>query len=263
MKAIYTLLLFITISITGVAQLTGYMKTDETLLSFSLNVVTLKNPSLIYEDGQKFGPYIGLGFGLNHYNYDQWEFRWGMDFKWITDFTPEITKLFKASYDPTIKVPMLTGLWWANGGTNVYTTEYFNVGIGAHFADYLVEIPDWDSAGNIDPQGNQLAVKYQEPTGWYWAVGPTMYLDAGYKQFFLTITANYSFSYWRPDIRDKEYEDDITKIDGYQSPHFFYVDFTVNHDSGFFISLNKTLMIDRGSNSNKFSRNDLGIGWKF
>jgi len=263
MKSLFALLLFIIVSSTSNAQLDGYMKADETLLSFSVNVITLNNPTLLYEDGQKFGPYFAPGFGLNHYNYDQWGYRWGMDFKWVSDIFPEIYSLWNAEYLNRGKVPMLTGLWWANGGTNVYTTKYFNIGVGAHFADYLVEIPDWDSTGNIDPQGHQLAVQYQEPTGWYWAVGPTMYLDASYGQFFLTLTANYSFSYWKPDIREKEYEDAINKIEGYPSPHFLYVDLTINHDSGLFLSFNRTMTVDRGINANKFSRNDLGIGWKF
>jgi len=263
MKTIITILFLAIISSTVNAQLDGYMKADETLMSISLNVVTLNNPALIYEDGQTFGPYLGPGLGLNHYNYDQWEFRWGMEFKWVTDIFPEIYKLWDASYDISQKFPMLTSLWATDLGTNVYSTEYFNIGFGAHFADYLVEIPDWNSTGNIDPQGRQLPVSYQEPTGWYWAAGPTMYLDAGYKEFFMTITTNYSFSYWRPDIRTKEYKDGINKIDGYKAPNFLDIDVTVNHDSGIFLSFSRTLMIDRGINSNKFSRNDLGIGWKF
>ena len=263
MKRLLTILLFISISVTSSAQLDEYMKADETLLSFSVNTVSLKNPTLLYEEGQKIGPYFAPGFGLNHYNYDQWELRWGMDFKWVTDVFPEIYALWDESYIDNVKVPMLSGFWWTNAGTNVYSNDYFNVGVGAHFADYLVEIPDWDSAGNINAGGTQLATQYQEPTGWYWSAGPTLYLDAGYKSFFLSVTTNYSFSYWKPPIREKEYLDEINQIQGYSSPHFLYVDVTVNHDSGFFLSLNRTMMIDKGINANEFSRNDFGIGWKF
>ena len=263
MKTVVTILFLVISSISGLAQLDGYANADETLLGYSINMVSLKNPSLLYEDGQKFGPYFAPGFNLTHYNYEQWGFRWGMDFKWVSDIFPEIYSLWNTTYLDRGKVPMLSGLWWTNVGTNVYSSEYFNIGVGAHFADYLIEIPDWDSAGNINALGQQLAVQYQEPTGWYWAAGPTMYLDAGYGQFFLTITANYSFSYWRPPIRDKEYEESINKIEGYQAPHFLYVDVTVNHNSGLFVSFNRTMTIDRGVNTNKFSRNDFGIGWKF
>tara|TARA_R110002050_G_scaffold299089_1_gene463790 strand:- start:22264 stop:23055 length:792 start_codon:yes stop_codon:yes gene_type:complete len=263
MKGLYSTLLFIIISFSAQAQLDNYLNSDETLIEFSLNVVTLKNPSLAYKDGQKYGPYLAPGVSLTHYNFDQWGFRWGMDFKWTTDIFPEIYSLWRTDYLDRGKVPMLTGLWWTNAGTNVYNTEYFNIGVGAHFADYLIEIPDWDSTGNINAAGQQLAVNYQEPTGWYWAIGPTLYLDAVYKSLLFSVTSNYSFSYWRPPIREKEYEDAINKIEGYPSPHFLYVDITANHDSGFFISFNRTMAIDRGINANKFSRNDLRIGWKF
>lgn len=263
MKNLITILLLTVVSLTSNAQLDGYMKSDETLLNFSLNVVTLKNPVVQYEDGQKFGPYLAPGFGLSHYNFDQWGYRWGMEFKWVTDIFPEIYSLFEATYINRPQEPMLSGFWWTDMGTNVYVTEYFNVGVGGHFADYLVEIPDIDSANLTTIPNQPVPTAFQEPTGWYWAVGPTIYLDAGYKQFFLSIKANYSFSYWRPRIREKEYEDAINKIDGYPAPRFLYIDVTVNHDSGFFISFNRTMTIDRGIRDYKFSRNDLGIGWKF
>lgn len=259
---ITTLLLVVFISINGFGQLDGYSNTDWTILSYSLNVVTLKNPTAKFEKDQKFGPFIAPGFALNHYTFNKGGFRYGMEFKWITDVFPELYDLFDKTYLGRGKTPFLSGLWWSHGGINVWSNEYFNIAVGGNFGDYFVEIPDIVDTGAVLPSGVTLTSTYQEPTGWYWAVGPNLYLDAVFKDVYFTLITQYSLSYWRPPIREKSYEDAIHKIDGYVSPHFLYFDFSANLDSGFFISYTKTMLIDRGVNSYNFSRNDIGIGWK-
>lgn len=263
MKFIFTLIFGISLfSLNTQAQFSTFTHTDETLYGFNFTVTSMKNPSLLYVEGQKVGPYVGIGVDITRYSYEPWKLRYQLEMKWITDLGFKAYEFFTTGLNAKDTARLdFSGLVWFNMGTNLYSTEHFNIGIGGNFSDCVLDIPNFTFNGN-SINGQTLDIGWQEPSGWHWTAGPTLFADACVGSFAFTLTSSYNFSFWNPIINNA-YEERIDQIEGYPPPQFWFLDITANHKSGFYVSFDITKVIDTGINQNKISRNDLQIGWRF
>lgn len=241
------------------SQLSSHRTNEDWFWGLGLNRVTLNNKNMVVPPnaykGDKFS-YFGIHMMFSHDSYEHWGFRYQLDMKWFPDLSFKAAELFKG----TGTTPRLdfSGITNHKIGINVFGSDHLAVGIGGSFCDYIVDIPNWKSTPNFNPGG----FTWQEPSGWHWTAGPALFLDGGIGDFTANLILSYDISYLRPKITDG-YEENVDKQPGgYPSVGFLYFDITINHESGLYISYDRTSLIDKGINANKFSRGDLQLGYK-
>ena len=239
------------------AQLSGHISNGSTAIGFHAGFVALKHKNNAFEIGQKHGPYFGFsGIDIAHTNYDSWTFRYNLEMKWTMDLFHKGVEFFKGTaLDARVD---FTGFTWHKLGVNVFSTDNFCVGIGGSFSDYIVDIPIFANENGDFFEGQ----RWQEPSGWNWTAGPCLFLDYGIGDFAFNFIGSYDLTYFTPKIT-QDYEDLTVQIDGYEKPHFMYFDFAVNHESGVYMSFNRTLMIDNGLLENNVSRGEFKFGWRW
>lgn len=236
------------------AQLAFHNVNQNAMAGFSLTLTDLDCPKMVYPDGRHVGSYVGVNVDISYYNFDQWGLRYNLDMKWMTDLTLKAAELFRGDgLDARID---FSGLLWNKVGLNVFATDRFCIGVGASAADYIIDLPDWNADGNFP---NELP--WQEPSGWYWAAGPALFLDAGVGDFAVSMTTSLDIPYWHPKVTD-DYEANISVIEDYPAPRFFCFDLTVNHESGMFFSYDRTTMTDKGVHGLKMTRGDFQLGYR-
>lgn len=238
------------------SQLSGHYSDDSRFVGFHGGFVSLKNNNNAFEIGRKHGPYFGLGIDVGHTSYSAGDFRYHLELKWTMDLFHKSVEFFK---ETALDVRLdLTGFTWNKLGVNVFATDNFCIGIGGSFADYIVDIPKY-----ANENGNFIGgTRWQEPSGWNWTAGPCLFLDYGIGDFAFNFIGSYDFTYFTPKISN-DYESYVQRIDGYERPRFMYFDLSANHDSGIYVSFNRTLMKDRGLLNNNVSRGELKFGWKW
>lgn len=236
------------------SQLWNHNVTQQTMAGFSLAMVNLDCPQMAYADGRHVGSYLGINLDVSYYNFEQWGLRYYLDMKWVTDLSFKAVEFFREeALDARIDFSSMT---WHKVGLNVFATDRLCVGVGASFADYIVDLPDWNEDGNFPNER-----WWQEPSGWWWTAGPALFVDAGVGDFAISLTTSLDIPYLHPKITD-DYEANITRIEGYADPRFFYFDLTVNHESGLFMSFDRTTMNDKGTHGIKLKRGDFQFGYR-
>jgi len=104
-------------------------------------------------------------------------------------------------------------------------------------------------------------IRYEEPSGWHFTAGPSLFLDYGIGDFIINSNSSYNFSFYH-DLINTRYENGIDKIEDYKAPHFFNTLLQVRHaGTGFYISFEHTRMLDNGTIGSNISRNDIALGW--
>ena len=251
-------ILAVSVSLISQGQLSNHISNYGWGVGFHTGMVTIKNDKLLYPEGQKIGPYWGgiLGLDVSYGTYEPGEVRYQLEAKWTLDLFHKAGELFKGTgTDARID---FTGFTWHKVGINVIGTDNMCVAVGISFADYIVDIPNY-----INDQGNfPGGSKWQEPSGWNWTAGPCLFADYGVGDYAIGFIGSYDFTYLTPKITD-DYEALTDKIEGYKPPNFMYLDLTVKHESGVYLSLNRTMMIDKGSLGNNVSRGEMKLGWKW
>ncbi len=238
------------------SQLSTHIANGAWAPGFHIGFGTIKNNQLTYVEGRKHGPYFGVGVDLAYSTFEAGEIRYYLDAKWTMDLVHKGVELFKGTgTDARID---FTGFTWHKLGINVFATDNLCIGVGGSFADYIIDIPLY--ANN---NGDFFAgITWQEPSGWNWTAGPCFFADYGIGDFAASLTTSYDFTYLTPKITD-DYEALTDKIDGYKPPHFMYFDLTINHETGVYLSINRTTMIDKGDLGNNMSRGEIKMGWRW
>lgn len=238
------------------AQLSGHMSDGSAAVGFHAGFVALKNGNSTYELGRKHGAYFGLGMDIGYTNYSAGKLRYQLEMKWTMDLFHKGIEFFnETALDARLD---FTGFTWNKLGVNIIGTDNFCVAIGGSFSDYVVDIPLY-----ANEEGGFFAGKrWEEPSGWNWTAGPCLFVDYGIGDFAFNFITSYDFTYFTPVIT-QDYEDFTQKIDGYTPPHFMYFDLAVNHESGVYMSFNRTMMFDKGTIGNNISRGEFKFGWKW
>ena len=254
---IITLLFFYGSNLT--AQLSSHRTNEDWFWDAGINFVTLSNKQLVVPQnaykGDKFS-YFGVHMMFSHDSYEQWGFRYHLDMKWFPDLSFKAVELFKET-GTTARIDF-SGITSHKIGVNVFGSDNLAVGLGGSFCDYIVDIPNWKSTTNF----NQGGYTWQEPSGWHWTAGPALFVDGGLADFAVNVIMSYDISYLRPKITD-EYEANVDKYPGgYPRVGFMYFDITINHQSGLYLSYDRTSLIDKGVNNNKLRRGDFQFGYK-
>ncbi len=258
LNKIFSSLFVVALSFSSRGQLSGHVSDEAWGVGFHTGFVTIKNDKLLYPEGRKEGPYWGGLFGvdLSYSTYQPGGIRWQLEAKWTLDLFHKAIELFQGTgTDPRID---FTGFTWHKLGVNVFANDNLCIAVGGSFADYIVDIPKY-----ANDQGDFFAgTTWQEPSGWNWTAGPCLFADYGVGDFAINFIGSYDFTYLTPKVTD-DYEALTDKIDGYKTPNFMYLDLSVKHESGVYMSLNRTMMIDNGSLGNNMSRGEIKLGWKW
>jgi len=238
----------------SIAQLSNLYLADTWSVGFNLGVSSIKNKALLFEDGQRVGPYLGVGMDLAYQTYDPWMVRYKLEAKWVNDLGYKGIELIRGTgTDPRLD---FTGFTWHKIGLNVFATDNICVALGGSFADYIVDIPQWTENGTY-----WAGEIWQEPSGWHWTAGPCVFVDYGIGDFAVSLTSSYDIRYFHPIVTN-DYEDLVNAIEGYTAPGFLYTDISINHDSGFYCGFDKIRLVDNGEVGNKMSRTNLRFGWR-
>lgn len=250
------LVMFLFFSNSMQAQLSSHNSNGSSALGFHAGFVSLKHANSTFDIGRKHGPYFGLGIDIGYTNYEVGKIRYQLELKWTMDLFHKAIEFFKGTaLDARVD---LTGITWHKLGVNIFATDNICFALGGSFADYIVDVPRF-----VNEDGNfNESFTWQEPSGWNWTAGPCLFVDYGLSDFVFTFIGSYDFTYFTPIIT-QAYEDRTDKIEGYKPPHFMYLDLSVNHETGVYISLNRTLLLDKGELSNKISRAEIKFGWKW
>lgn len=140
---------------------------------------------------------------------------------------------------------------WYSTGWNVFKTDRLSGAIGVNLNDYFLT-----NSYRLDfPKDDLTSI---EPQGYWFAAGPSVFLDVGLNKYFLLHThAFYSMSYWR--AASLSYAE---RNDHYPKPHFGNFSFEVQSKWALFAGMDYSWLINRGNNPNNTKRLDFLLGFR-
>ncbi len=256
-KAIFTIALAVLISISCKAQLSEDMYSEETVFGLTLSRTSIGNSSVDASNPKRnYDPYISIGIDMIHHAYEKGQFRFFISSKVLTtDLIHSIVNLIEdTSREGEVN---MTGFLWSKFGYNVFATDNLCIGVGASFSDYIIDLPKWRPTINI---ANAI---YEEPTGYHLTAGPSLFLDYAIGSIVINSISSYNLGFAYYPIKSEATGDrSIDTIENYDTPHFFSTGLYVNHtNTGLYLSLEYTKMIDNGIIQNNLSRKEIAIGW--
>ena len=253
-QTLVLLVLLICISQSSLAQIEDYTGIRVYGLRTSFN-----NSNLPGNDGEsRFS--IGLDAVVGRYEQGKLQFAYRAPL--IDDAVPEVAKLLKGSSAETPGETFLMGIipGWFQMGYNAFSTDNLCISPGIFLGDF------WYNAVTARNPGPDIPSGTIEPSGWYGAAGPAVFVDykvSSVESMVLHYESFFAFSQRWSESKGVEEEENFNPDS--EDPYFFKSRFEIRYKS-IFLGYRWVKMINRydaTADINGGSRSDIQFGFIF
>lgn len=228
---------------------------DEPHFGFSLSYTMMSNPDAPYPEAHRQnGPTLQLYY--KKYNLDKGDTRMFWQNKILGDLLFLLGKKIATDKGVTreegsVLSDLIGSTSW---GWNLNESNRISTALGFNLNDYIIGATYFERFNGEPVNGST-----KEPQGYYWATGPSLFVDYVISnQLVLQTFASYSFSLFKAVSVS-----DAANDKSYPKPHFVHLNVELQSSIRLYGGLDYTWLINRGDLPNKTRRLDIILGFRF
>lgn len=228
---------------------------DEPHFGFSLAYTSMSNPDAPYHEVHRQSGFT-MQIYYKKYNLDKGDTRMYWQNKSIGDLLNLLVREIQTDKgaereEGSVLSDLIGKTSW---GWNVNNARRLSTAVGFNLNDYIIGATYAERFN-----GEPVNLKTSEPQGYYWATGPSVFVDYVLtNDLVLQAFASYSLSMFRAvsvsnAVKDKSYP----------KPHFANINIELQTSLRLYGGIDYTWLINRGALPNKTRRLDVVVGFRF